>query len=148
MENQHEDLAGTADLGDGANTPASGAHTAEPWTVETDGAHITIRADGYPVAEMWMSDGKHEANARRIVACVNACKGAPTALLERSSEVIPPDAPYSAIVKQRDELAAALRMAGAFFDKYGFPRAAIDEVDAIRAALAALGTPSAQVQAK
>ena len=57
-------------------------HTKEPWKVDTligcdhvdirdaDGRRIAVVAGTYPTATK-----TEDANARRIVACVNACKG-------------------------------------------------------------------------
>lgn len=59
-------------------------HTPEPWTydlthcdVVDDISDLIMRPPNYPVA----SD-EDRANARRIVACVNACEGIPTKTLE------------------------------------------------------------------
>ena len=49
------------------------------------------------------------ANARRLVACWNACEGVPTELLElHGAKMIPPELPYAALEAQRDELLAEL----------------------------------------
>ncbi len=47
------------------------------------------------------------ANARRIVACVNACEGMPTWKLARDG--LPSVSEYVALTKQRDDLVAALK---------------------------------------
>ena len=70
-------------------------------------------ADGKtPVADTCLinSVAAHDvANARRLVACWNACEGIPTELLElHGAMVIPPDLPYAALEAQRDELLAGL----------------------------------------
>lgn len=68
-------------------------HTAEPWQV---GRGSRIEAGGYIVADMThrpVFSGalapkprpSAEADARRIVACVNACAGISTEALERAS---------------------------------------------------------------
>lgn len=49
-----------------------------------------------------------EANARRIAACWNACDGIPTAWLEGGAADILEHS--IALIKQRDELLAALRL--------------------------------------
>lgn len=59
-------------------------HSKEPWTVGSKVDRAIYGADGAVVA---MCDSLYEAasdsaNARRIVACVNACAGLDTALLE------------------------------------------------------------------
>ena len=57
---------------------------------------------------------KFNLNARRIVACVNACKGIGTETLERYHEDHKPENGFglhreSELIAQRDELLAALR---------------------------------------
>lgn len=49
-----------------------------------------------------------EADARRIVGCVNACESIPTELLESKTQT-PRDA-FKRIAEQRDELLAALKV--------------------------------------
>jgi hypothetical protein len=67
-------------------------HTPEPWELSENGLSIF----GPPPDEWgitWLhlysgggiSDEEQRANARRIVACVNACKGISTEELERRS---------------------------------------------------------------
>jgi hypothetical protein len=93
-------------------------HTPEPWLIgdEDDPSSISS-SSGRPVAETlvavqrWTPEKQEEdyANARRIVACVNACKGIPTETLEANGHIkdwegqAPP-----AIVEQ---MAAALEQA-------------------------------------
>src|SRR5574343_770357 len=59
-------------------------HTQEPWYAsKEDGNWRVMAADengGYTLADMYCDD--QEANARRIVACVNACTGIETDKLE------------------------------------------------------------------
>lgn len=57
--------------------------------------------DGIVVSTRW----DHEANARRLVACWNACEDVPIELLEEHT------APFSELRAQRDELLAALERA-------------------------------------
>ena len=85
-------------------------HTPEPWRVGRAGSVVSDT----PVPGMGGSDaveyyGGHligesiiEANARRIVACVNACRGLGTDELEQHGLV-------SLLATQRDELLAALQ---------------------------------------
>ena len=92
-------------------------HTPEPWRVGRPG---TVVSDT-PVPGMGGSDaveyyGGHligksitEANARRIVACVNACKGLDTAHLESSGLVSAVGYELIELTNQRDELLAALQ---------------------------------------
>lgn len=71
--------------------PASG-HTPEPWRASdyatsggSSGACIMVGDDtvlDLPYCEAWSSEVQ-DANARRIVACVNACAGIPTDKLEQ-----------------------------------------------------------------
>jgi hypothetical protein len=64
-------------------------HTSTPWRIAADmrgienaSVHGVEAADGTPIANCgdWADA---EANARRIVACVNACAGIETAVLEQ-----------------------------------------------------------------
>lgn len=87
------------------NTPM---HTPEPWAVAPEGRFQKVEGNGYPVAEMWLSDGNHKANARRIVACVNACAGLPTEELENVKQ-IDIASTRKQMREQRDELANLLR---------------------------------------
>lgn len=55
-------------------------HTPEPWQIKRiDGA--VICAGDYKIAEMWLRE-RTMPDARRIVACVNACAGISTKDLE------------------------------------------------------------------
>ena len=73
------------------------SHTPEPWHYDLDYSIWTIVAPdptgenpyGNYIAEIdgqdvgrFISDEQHEANARRICAAVNACRGIPTDALE------------------------------------------------------------------
>lgn len=82
-------------------------HTKEPWRYElVMGSYLRIYSEtnsgivsgcgccGSPNCE--------DADARRIVASVNACAGVPTELLEQCP------APFSELVRKRDELLSAL----------------------------------------
>ena len=65
----------------------AGAHTPEPWCMTGDGDYTTIRdeANHQEVAAVeWDGEvgGLANTNARRIVACVNACAGFTTEALE------------------------------------------------------------------
>lgn len=91
-------------------------HTPEPWRAELtddpeDGSDAySVDCDEHSIALMDAPGGLelNEANARRIAACVNACKGLSTELLECQTI----DAAAKTIVDQRDELAEALREMG------------------------------------
>ena len=87
-------------------------HTNEPWHVgESDFTGTDILcADEEQIASVEI-----EANARRIVACVNACAGIPTEALEDGSARAERDqlremtgGTFYEIKKQRDELMKAL----------------------------------------
>jgi hypothetical protein len=57
------------------NKATAPAHTAEPWIVAN---HTKIVADNEQkslIAEVFDENGQCRENARRIVACVNACEG-------------------------------------------------------------------------
>ena len=73
-------------------------HTKEPWKVS--GTEHIVAGGNYVVA----LDCKPE-DARRIVACVNACAGLSTQCLEETGGGVEH---YIAVIKQRDELLAAL----------------------------------------
>jgi hypothetical protein len=93
------------------------AHTKEPWSAKFEGA-ITVR----DVADNQLAICTHmntrtggrkdanevEANARRIAACVNACAGISTALLEQGSRPAM-SAAYLSVKAQRNELLEALQ---------------------------------------
>ena len=92
-------------------------HTPEPWRV---GRPFTVVSDT-PVPEMGGSDaveyyGGHligesiiEANARRIVACVNACEGMRNDELEGGLLIGVMQSKIDRLECQRDELLAALQ---------------------------------------
>ena len=76
-------------------------HTQEPWSYGEDNDGWYVEKDGLQIAH-----GLTEEDARRIVACVNACAGLPTEVLERYKlGVIGVD--YKLTKQQRDELLAA-----------------------------------------
>lgn len=77
-------------------------HTKEPWIYECGDANhlgIIIGRHGGEVVDGEFS----EANARRIVACVNACAGLETEIIERNVGNV------WKLIRQRDELLAALK---------------------------------------
>lgn len=89
-------------------------HTPEPWHIARNEISETIfYCRGLHSETATTYGDKDGANARRIVACVNACAGISTETLEAA----PPWKVYAADkapAAQRDELVAALRalMAG------------------------------------
>jgi hypothetical protein len=86
-------------------------HTSEPWAIFGAFNHIMgieyeeAQRRGVPHAQ-WTYNCS-EDDARRIVACVNACEGIPTGMLEAGDAEI---LAYSMRLKQqRDNLLAALK---------------------------------------
>jgi hypothetical protein len=111
-------------------------HTPEPWTFGEDN-------DGWYVCGCYVgNDEQHgcalsEANARRIVACVNACAGIPTEQLEIE--------PYIGSVsykmrmqaeKQRDELLSALEELANGYAGNGWDVGLVPRIEKARAAIA------------
>lgn len=85
-------------------------HTPEPWHVGRKLAIGVYGPDDDSVIAMCDSMGEaasDKANARRIVACVNACAGIDTAQLETEAGKLFPQPRL--LTAQRDELADALR---------------------------------------
>ncbi len=76
-----------------------------PWEVVEAGEDCVIYDAHDGMIETFYGD-QGKLNAKRIVACVNACDGIPTWKLERDG--LPSVTEYIEIVKQRDELVAAL----------------------------------------
>lgn len=64
-------------------------HTQEPWKVSTSRSLEIVDASGVALLEMWRrgNPDKEQADARRIVACVNACAGLGTEFLESIPDV-------------------------------------------------------------
>lgn len=99
-------------------------HTPEPWRVGTNGfSSIGIFAndsDDVPLVSTCSNstpkgmerarNGQSEANARRIVACVNACVGMSTEMIERGATGWLATAPtYAEAIEQRDQAWQELR---------------------------------------
>lgn len=109
-----------------APTQSGGTHTPEPWHVgKGRSAEIVYAQDGWAVANATVFHARHathdaaidhqHANARRIVACVNACAGLSTSALESYPGM------FLRIVEtaeQRDEFAEALRNAMVWVNFY------------------------------
>lgn len=101
-------------------------HTQEPWKINTDEAHdgwsIITNKSGSIIANVNGKTGPEliggmpvdrvmpaEDNARRIVACVNACSGIRTEALEHRAHMLNAhDDTISELTRQRDELLEAL----------------------------------------
>ena len=135
-------------------------HTPEPWrTAARSGFPFHIDdARGESVAMMLADDDHDEQrgldNARRIVACVNACAGIPTDQLESGEAryVRNELADIYALEKRRDELLAALEKGGhslreiSLWDKttakdVAMAKAAYAEVKAAIASVKGYGKP-------
>lgn len=66
-------------------------HTPEPWRIECDAADRNVirgGAEEKPTTVIVVDSWVKEANARRIVAAVNACAGIATETLEREGEFV------------------------------------------------------------
>lgn len=84
-------------------------HTKEPWNHSGDEVKT---ADGNLIAVTLLGTSliENQANARRIVACVNACAGIDTEVLEKhAGQQGLMIYLMSDLVKQRDELLAAAK---------------------------------------
>lgn len=85
------------------------SHTNEPW-VASDG--IIYPSNGREDGQDWIADcrgaGNHENNARRIVACVNACAGMATEYLESMAGLNKPIIVSASVIKERNELLTTL----------------------------------------
>jgi hypothetical protein len=96
------------------------SHTKEPWFLHREGfstVYVEARIDGGLVQEVAAcgpaNEGaeQQEANARRIVACVNACAGIPTSDLEDQTFIGVSPIQAGELLHQRDKLLAALKEA-------------------------------------
>lgn len=106
-------------------------HTKEPWHT---GAHkdlIVYDKDGHAIASAMVFHYEHQsseatANARRIVACVNACAGYSTEALEDAKGVAEASnrlqRKLAGLEAQRDELLAALKCAESFISNLRVPQ--------------------------
>lgn len=91
-------------------------HTKEPWRHVGQGDIVGANDDDV-CAVYFHSQRPVDANARRIVACVNACAGISTEKLEGPGMLvnIPDD---HNIIAQRDELLARLQSALSFIEGF------------------------------
>ena len=87
-------------------------HTPEPWTYGEDNDGWYLEKSGSQLAYQVVD----EADARRIVACVNALQGVPTEQLEQAAKLGITDVSTGnlfsyriALQKQRDELLSAFQ---------------------------------------
>lgn len=90
-------------------------HTPEPWDVHQDAAGIIVAKLNPDMSLLGLDLDEYacfmnEEDARRVVACVNACAGIPTDDLEASPEhgLLHLAEFTDSLVAQRDELLAAL----------------------------------------
>lgn len=126
------------------------SHTKEPWKY---GKELTARSGewlismdagdrgrGIPICETRPASGDEQANARRIVACVNACAGIPTEQLESGEARSVRDelADIAMLEKQRDELLDALERMVRLLEIEDARLANFGEVEAARATIASV----------
>jgi hypothetical protein len=117
-------------------------HTKEPWQVNFSDSTQICDCDGEsrgcaPIAVMADGDDDAEANARRIVACVNACAGLGTEALDsrfgiaREMWEVADDrlARIHMVVRQRDKLLEASKTALDWITaQNGYPAAVSDRL--------------------
>ena len=117
------------------------SHTPEPWESVTP-CHgeccwrlQSATGDEYGHKEEISSPEMSEANARRIVAAVNACAGIRTEALERRAHLLKAyDDDLATVIKQRDKLLAALTEIAEldilkYHHAYAIAKGAIEELD-------------------
>ena len=102
------------------------SHTPEPWHLPKGSTCMESNSGEVP---------RSEANARRIVACVNACAGISTELLECPGGNVAKVA--GRLMKQRDELLAALTEIAEldilkYHHAYAIAKGAIEEIEALK----------------
>ncbi|MDM5117230.1 hypothetical protein [Aeromonas hydrophila] len=85
----------------------SNKHEREPWVLGGCSGRMVTTPSGY-VGDGYIADVDTKDNARRIVACVNACRGLPTDELEQKGVVAAVGTQLLELESQRDELLAAL----------------------------------------
>ena len=106
-------------------------HTKEPWAIDPDDRlgmewnnHIVSVANPDRTICFMSHDGTAEniefqANARRIVYCVNACAGIPTGMLEAAGQsAVIALRPVDELVAERNALLAALKVIAWNADMY------------------------------
>ena len=111
-------------------------YTRGPRKTEGEGIHAIIRGGDATIVAVRhrLPADVHEANARRIVACVNACEGISTENLEDNRPVKLAIQQYNNVVKQRDELLKALMLAESVYRQNcvneGEPSSVLDAMQA------------------
>ena len=87
-----------------------GQHSQTPWAVKINvGYPEVVDAKGDFVGSTFNESDKDEANAARIVACVNACEGLSTENLTDNLPIKDLVEKYNAAMKQNSEMLTALR---------------------------------------
>ena len=120
------------------------SHTQEPWAF-TEGDHVVSESDqdnnGFFIADCFGPDHLH--NARRIVACVNGCRGISTDLLENVTlqpKQVAARESLSTYVKQieaqRDELLKLVKECRATFEMWKDVAPAVSLCNDLDAAIA------------
>ena len=85
-------------------------HTKEPWKyIEVIGGCSVYAGQIQILSYMYSPDAENRANARRIVACVNACAGITIEALEGDKIIWVSESDHSHLERQRDELLAAAK---------------------------------------
>lgn len=85
----------------------SNKHEREPWVLGGCSGRMVTTPSGY-VGDGYIADVDTKDNARRIVACVNACRGLPTDELEQKGLVAAVGTQLLELEQQRDGLLVAL----------------------------------------
>lgn len=85
----------------------SNKHEREPWVLGGCSGRMVTTPSGY-VGDGYIADVDTKDNARRIVACVNACRGLPTDELEQKGLVAAVGTQLLDVEQQRDGWQTAL----------------------------------------
>lgn len=124
-------------------------HSKEPWEIYCPEPYdMIIHSENHRVCKVWLDDSPLTdfntlqcANARRIVACVNACAGVSTEALEKQGG----NAIHA--MAQRDELLEALKelekRAGYMAHQCGYFQDEVPELLAARTVIAKTEAPHA-----
>jgi hypothetical protein len=110
-------------------------HTKEPWF--TDGIDIMARTGEMSHAHVAQVNHNDE-DARRIVACVNACEGIGTEFLEKYSVKEAGGLRRVDLIEQRDQLLAALEQLCDSIQYIPLGAGPLQNLSAARAAIAAV----------
>lgn len=85
----------------------SNKHEREPWVLGGCSGRMVTTPSGY-VGDGFIADVDTKDNARRIVACVNACRGLPTDELEQKGLVAAVGTQLLELEQQRDDWEKAM----------------------------------------